>query len=82
MTASTSGMSSPRAATSVATSSGTAPDLNPAIAAVRAPWLMSPWIAAHCAPRAEGTSHVSDVPHGPGQLGHSWESRRQRKDSC
>ena len=48
MTNSTSGMSRPRAATSVATSRGTAPDLKVSTALLRCCWLMSPWMAATC----------------------------------
>lgn len=45
---STSLMSRPRAATSVATRRGTEPLLNFSTAAVRCPWLMSPWMATAC----------------------------------
>ena len=45
MTTSTSGMSKPRAATSVAISRGVCPDLKPSLAADRWFWLMSPWMA-------------------------------------
>ena len=53
MTRDTSGMSSPRAATSVATSRGVLPSRNPSMAALRAAWVKSPWMAAAC---RQGTS--------------------------
>ena len=46
MTRDTSGMSSPRAATSVATSRGVLPSLKASMAALRVFWLRSPWMAA------------------------------------
>ena len=45
-------MSSPRAATSVATSSGSRPSLKEIITPSRAPWVMSPWSARTSIPRS------------------------------
>lgn len=65
---STSGMSRPRAATSVATSSGTLPLLNCSTAAVRWPCEMSPWMATACgggwAGRARVQTQVRRMPPG------------------
>ena len=54
-------MSSPRAATSVATSSGRRPSLNEIITPSRAPWVMSPWIALTFIPRSRSVRYSCSV---------------------